>query len=82
MPGEWTPARVRAELPDVPVRVSRRRYLARVTGRRNPQATVTLSYVTHGAPRHHLRGRPWMDWHFAWDTLAHALNTDTPLSLE
>lgn len=78
-----TVKQVKAELPSVPVRTaSGKRYMARVSGRLNPFATVTLSYIEHGSPRHHLRGQPWADWYFSWEAVTRAVNGQGVLLLD
>lgn len=76
-----TVADVKRELPDVPVKIGRKVYSARLSGRLNQFATVTLSYIHHSGPQEHLRGQPWMDWQFSWEAVTRAVNTGNPLSL-
>lgn len=72
----WTPAKVKAELPDVSIQVGRKVCRGRVTGRLNPVATVTVTEhrCGYGYP-------PWHDWHFSWEAIARSLNDDKPLSV-
>lgn len=79
---EMTVTDVKRELPDVPVKIGRKRFMARLSGRLNSFATVTVSYIVHGAPRHYLRGRPWFDAQFSWEAVTRAVNTGKPLSME
>jgi hypothetical protein len=75
----WTPASVRRELPEVPVRLGKKILTARVTGRLNPFATVTVYNQTIGkAPAAPL----WIDQAFSWHAIANALNTGRPLNFE
>lgn len=79
---EMTIADVKRDLPDVPVTIGRKRFMARLSGRLCPFGTLTVSYITHGAPRHYLRGRPWIDAQFSWDAIARAVNTGKPLAMD
>lgn len=75
----WTVAKVKAELPRVPVKVGRKQYAGRVSGRLNRFATVTISHIEHGTG--YLRGEPWHDWQFSWEAIANALNTGAALTV-
>lgn len=77
-----TVSQVKADLPDCPVKIGKRRFMARLSGRLNDYATLTLSYVANGAPRHYLRGRPWIDAQYSWDAVTRAINENRPLSME
>jgi hypothetical protein len=71
----WTAQRVRDELPDVDVKIGKKVLRARLSGRLNAFATVSVT--NSGTPR-----RGWqlfMDWHFSWDTIARCLNSGKPL---
>jgi hypothetical protein len=74
---QWTVAQVKAKLPAVRVRVGKRNIVdARLSGRLNQFATVS---ITNNFPR---SGVPlFADYQFAWETIAHSLNTGQPLSL-
>ena len=80
MNSEWTIAKVKAELPTVLVRLGESKHIhtGRVSGRllEFPQVTVgSLDYNCKACNKaHHLRGVPWMDYQFAWATIANALN--------
>ena len=67
----WTADKVKADLPPVVCQVGRNRYAtARLSGRHNPFATVTLAY------------EPSSDWHFSWEAVARSLNNATPLVVD
>jgi len=72
----WTIASVKDELPQVKVKIGKQTHWARITGRLNPFATVTV----FADDRKYLRGPAWVDFQFAWQTIADALNNDRPLS--
>lgn len=74
-----TVSEAKRDLPNVKVRIGRKVFSAQVSGRLNPFATVTVSYIHSGAPRHYLRGQPWIDAQFSWDAIAHSLTTGKPL---
>lgn len=67
-PANWTPLRVREELPDVMVLDERtgQTLKAKLSGRINRFATVMVY------------GHPWSA-EFAWDTIADCLNRGVPL---
>ncbi len=67
--GNWTGADVREYLPDVLLVHNARVVNARVCGRLNQFATVFI----HG---YHY------SWQFAWDTIAHSINTGKPLNAD
>lgn len=72
----WTAKTVKAELPQVKIRIGSVVSWARVTGRANQFATVS---VTNDKPR---SGVPlWLDFQFAWETIANALNADIALTV-
>lgn len=78
---EWTAAKVREELPTVQVKIGRKVVQGRVSGRKNQFATVS---VTNGSmskrfPSFGSHAPIFMDWSFAWDTIAHSLNTGKAL---
>ena len=80
---EMTIAEVKRDLPNVPVKTaSGKRHMARVSGRLNQFATVTLSYIEHARPKEHLRGRPWSDAQFSWESVTRAINTGEPLDFD
>lgn len=62
----WDVASVKAELPDIKVRVAGRIIKARIGGRLNPFATVT----TAGS---------WGSYEAAWGTIVYCLNNGRPL---
>lgn len=65
---------VKRDLPMVPVRTaSGKRYMAKLSGRRCPYATVTLSMSY---------GKTWIGYHFSWEDVARAITTNEPLNLE
>jgi hypothetical protein len=66
---EWTVARVRRELPDVPVKYMGMEFVGRVTGRNNPVATVAIWYDSL-----------WFSAEVAWDTVAFVLNNDAMIT--
>jgi hypothetical protein len=74
----WTPAKVKSELPDVEVVWNGKKYQARVSGRLLPFAQVTLAWKAE-------RGRKYMTpimgphFEFAWETIAGALNNGRTL---
>ena len=70
----YTIESVKRDLPNVPIRVGKKIQYARITGRLNPVATVTV----HGEYSHALK-TPWRDWHFSWEAIVRALNTGEPL---
>lgn len=75
MSEEWTVERVKTELPQVQVRLSRRTVRwAKTSGRLNKIATVTIS----GEWSYALKA-PWADFYFSWEAIVHSLNTNTPL---
>lgn len=75
--GKWTIADVKRELPYVRVRVGKRHIIdARVSGRLNQFASVSWA---NPSP---VKGSElFPTYHFAWETIAHSLNTDRPLEL-
>lgn len=75
-----TAKEARRDLPDVPVKIGRKTFMARTSGRLNQFATVTVSYIQHAGPKEHLRGAPWHDAHFSWDAVALAVTTGNPLT--
>lgn len=80
-----TPAQARAELPAVSVRFPNGKiYPAKVTGRLNQFATVTVSFIQSGGNRH-LRdfgGLPWIDCQHSWESVARAATSGKPLSFD
>ena len=76
--GEWTAKWVRELLPSVPLKIGRRTFDARVMGRKNPFATVSVTFLEHG-DREYLRGLPWIDFEYSWETIADALNNGSVL---
>ena len=62
----WTLDTVKRELPPVPIRIGKRLYTGRITGRRLPHATVSVGET----------GYP-----FAWVTIVRVLNTGGALSV-
>lgn len=77
-----TVSQVKRDLPDVPVRMSRKgkTIYAKVSGRCCPYALVTLAYIWHG--KGYLRGVPWIDQTFSWGAVANAINTGKPLQFD
>lgn len=73
----WNSQTVREQLPNVTVRIGKEVYSARVTGRLNPIATVTVMADN----RKYLRGAPWIDLPYSWESIAHALNNNRPLTV-
>lgn len=65
----WTAAKVRELLPDVKIKCGRKHYTGRIYGRLNKFATITIWF----------EDRPYQDFTYSWDTIAHALNTGKPL---
>lgn len=77
-----TVSEVKRDLPDVPVKLGKRRFMAKVSGRQCPYACVTLSYIHHGKRKGYLRdfaAMPWIDVHFSWEAVARAVTTGEPL---
>ena len=73
----WTADRVKADLPPVVCQVGRNRYAtARLSGRLNPVATVTIWNEVRGGQT------PYRDWHFSWEAVARSLNNAFPLVLD
>lgn len=79
----WTKELVKEHLPDIPVKLPNGEVIqARVTGRKNSMATVTVDYMRSKA--RHLKdfradGIPWADCHYSWEVLANALNSKAQL---
>lgn len=72
--------RVKQDLPRVKVQIGRKVYLGRVSGRKNPFATVSVSYIENETRVNvHLRGVAWQDWQFSWEQVARAVKNNTPL---
>lgn len=73
----WTEDRVRAELPNVLVKIGKIVHQGRTSGRLNSYCTVSVtnSVILPGSPidKH---------WHFAWSTVANCLNKQKPLRVE
>jgi len=66
---------VKRDLPDVPVQIGKRIVQAKLSGRLNDHASVTV--FNDGTLR---RGAPiWMAWHYAWQTIVNCLNDGRPL---
>ena len=60
---------IKQNLPDVLVRMDKKMTVTgRVSGRRNAFATVSCEW--HGVP---------VQYEYAWETIAHAVNNNTPL---
>jgi hypothetical protein len=66
---------IKRDLPQVRVRIGRKVLWARVTGRLNPQATVTV----FADSKEYLRGPYFVDFHFSWEAIERALRLDLPL---
>jgi hypothetical protein len=80
----WTIAKVKSELRSVSMKIGRKVHHARISGRLNEQATVTVSYMDSDAKSLHdfnASGRPWVDYHYSWDTIANSLNNNRPLKV-
>jgi hypothetical protein len=75
---DMTIADVKRELPAVPILVGKRVLYARVSGRLNQFATVTVSHLEHGEG--YLRGPAWRDWTFSWEAVTRAVTTGKPLN--
>lgn len=75
-----TVAQVKEQLPQVPVRINGKgkTLWARVTGRKNKFATVTVQ----NEETLHRGNVPWSDNEFAWETVTNAVNTGRPLNFE
>jgi hypothetical protein len=75
--GAWSVADVKSELPMVRVRVGKRNIIdAKVSGRLNEFASVSWA---NPSP---VKGSDlFPTFHFAWETIAHSLNTGRPLEL-
>lgn len=71
----WTPQRVKLELPNVLVIHNGRKQTGTLSGRLNKFATVSIGYST-------VLPRGWIDYSFAWQTIATALNHKRPLRAE
>jgi hypothetical protein len=73
----YTVDNVKESLPDVQIRISNELtndvVTAKVTGRKNPVATVSVSPAT-------LAVSEWRDWQFSWEAVVHSLNTGEPLN--
>jgi hypothetical protein len=69
-----TIADVKRELPSVKARIGKREFTARVTGRANQFATVTI--LADDKP---LRGVPWIDAQFSWESVTRAINENRAL---
>lgn len=68
---EWTVARVKDELPDVPVRrIGGATVIARLTGRLNRFATLTMPG----------QGGCWVTFEVAWETVVSCLNRSRPVT--
>ena len=65
-----TTAEVKELLPDVRVKLGKDIYAGIVTGRYKPFATVFV--ITDAGIS---------SWEYAWETIAHAVTTDTPLTI-
>lgn len=63
----WTVARVKDELPDVPVKMGNRIYLGVVRGRQ-----LAFAHVIFGDNNEYR-------YEYAWETVANALNAQRPL---
>lgn len=72
----------RNDLPAVTVRMPNGKvYPARTTGRLNPQATVSVSYVGSDAMSlADFGGAPWFDLQVAWETVARSATNGTPIT--
>lgn len=80
MPDEiWTIEKVKAELPNVKVKINDRILIARVSGRLRSFASVTVAYTDNMNPDEYLRGPAWVDFRYSWEAIVHSLNNDTPL---
>ncbi len=77
-----TASEAKRDLPNVTVRLPNGEvYPARVSGRLNKFATVTISYI-HQTRRRSLRsfGAPWIDYQYSWDAVAKSATDGTPLT--
>ena len=72
---EMTIAQVKRDLPQVKIKIGKRTKWARITGRLNAIATVTISGCYSQAI-----GSVWEDRKFSWESVAQAINTGNPLS--
>jgi hypothetical protein len=76
-----TVSQVKRDLPWVAIKIGGRVLTARVSGRLNPFATVTVAYIDNGKPNEYLRGAPWADYQFSWEAVTRAINNATPLTV-
>lgn len=72
----WTVEQVKRELPGVTVKIGKNLVPGRLSGRLNRFATVTVTNTVMGGQT------PWRDWHFAWETIVHCLNSDEALLVD
>ncbi len=78
MDANMTMADVKRDLPAVPILCGKRVLWARLSGRLNQFATVSVTHVEHGEG--YLRGPAWRDWTFSWDAVHRAVTTGKPLN--
>lgn len=88
MQANWTPSSVKAELPQVTVKSCGVTYVARLSGRLNAFATVTLIQPLDTIGKRPGRGcmvtaaTPlFCDYKYTWETIARALNAGHALTL-
>lgn len=74
----WTVDHVKEELPYVRVRLGATIVQGKVSGRRNPFATVSI----RNTGTLHSESQLWVNIEYSWETIAHSLNTDKPLIAE
>ncbi len=66
-----TIAEIKRDLPQVQVKIGKKKVWARISGRLNQFATVSLGYST--------AAQTWVDFSFSWEAIAHSLNSGKPL---
>lgn len=71
----WDVEKVKAELPNVKVKIGNQIHTGRVSGRLNKFATVSVTNLG----TLHAKSRVFADFQVAWPTIVHALNNDRPL---
>jgi len=57
---------VKANLPDIRIKIGKAIYAGRVSGRKNRFATIYVPDLG-------------VDYEYAWQTIAHSINNDSPL---
>lgn len=81
MANDWTIAKVKDELPSVLVKLGESKHVhnGRLSGRLKEFPTVTVEAHDYNCKAckktDHLRGMPWMDYEFSWQTIVNALNS-------